>query len=134
MPAPRLLRAQLTQDRMMHQSSAVLFFKIQKRLTSLAATKTVARTKVVVVTIKTVRPRESSPVMGDIGKLSARYLQLIEALSVLTSHGWQRFQASIGVESCGLLSTPTSSGVLGRRPEKREICISSGLVVYATRR
>lgn len=48
----------LTQARIIHQSSAVLRLNIPNRLINLAATKMVANTKVVVVTIKTVLLRE----------------------------------------------------------------------------
>ena len=51
----------LTQARMRNQSSAVLCFNTANRLTSLAAVNIVARTKVVVVTMKTALPREPCP-------------------------------------------------------------------------
>jgi hypothetical protein len=44
----------LTHAKMIHQSSAVLFFKMMKRLMSLPMTKEVAKTKVIVVTTNTV--------------------------------------------------------------------------------
>jgi hypothetical protein len=48
----------LTQANTINQSSQALFLTIQKRLNNLATTKIVARTKVMVVTINTDRPRE----------------------------------------------------------------------------
>lgn len=50
---------QLTHATIINQSSQVLFFKIPKRLINLPATKIVARTNVVVVTMKTDWPRPS---------------------------------------------------------------------------
>ena len=77
---PLFPSAQLTQDRIIHQSSAVLCFNIPNRLTSLAATKILARMKVVVVTIKTALPREWDPPMEDIGKFLSRIPQLISQI------------------------------------------------------
>jgi hypothetical protein len=94
----------LTHAKIIHQSSAVLFFKITKRLMSRPTTKIVARTNVMVVTTKTALLDDSFLRFDDIStSYNVRIRAPFYIICWRSGHGCRYIQSTINSSTLGEL-------------------------------